>query len=49
MNPNLMVFIEKTTDGVYITNLDGYKSIGTHWAALYLTGDNATYFDSFGI
>ena len=26
-----------------------YISIGTHWIALYVNGDNATYFDSFGV
>ena len=36
-------------NGAYIINLDEYKSIGTHWIALYVTGDNVTYFDSFGV
>ena len=26
-----------------------YKSIGSHWIALPVSGDNVTYFDSFGI
>ena len=36
-------------------HLDKYKSIGTHWIALYMNGNNgnasydATYFDSFGV
>ena len=30
-------------------NLDEYKSIRTHWIALYLNSDNITYFDSFGV
>ena len=30
----------------YIINLDEYKSIGTRCVALYLNGDNVTYFDS---
>ena len=25
------------------------KSVGTHWIALYVNGNNATYFDSFGV
>ena len=25
------------------------RSIGTHWIAFYVNGDNATYFDSFGV
>ena len=28
-------------------NLDGYKSIGSYWVALYVNGDNITYFDIF--
>ena len=39
----------KIKDEVYVINLDGYKSIGAHWIALYLNGNNATYFDSFGV
>ena len=27
-------------------NLDEYESIETHWIALYVNGDNVTYFDS---
>ena len=30
-------------------NLDEYKSIGTHWIALYVNGNNVKYFDSFGV
>ena len=33
----------------HIINMDGYKSIGTHWIALYVNGDNVAYFDSFGV
>ena len=33
----------------YVINLDGYKSIGTHWIALYVKAENVTYFDSFGV
>ena len=33
----------------YIVNLDEYKSIGTHWIALYMYGNNVTCFDSFGV
>ena len=31
----------------YVINLDKYKSIETHWMAVYLNGGNVTYFDSF--
>ena len=33
----------------YDINLDEFKSIGTHWIALYLNGNNIIYFDSFGV
>ena len=36
-------------DGAYVINLDEYKSIGTHWMALYLNANNIVYFDSFGV
>ena len=36
-------------DGAYIINVDEYESIGTLWIALYVNGDNVTYFDSFEI
>ena len=46
--------LPKIMDGAYVINLDEYKSIGTHWIALYVNGNNriascnAIYFDSFG-
>ena len=36
-------------DGVYVTPLHEYKSIGIHWIALYQNGDNVTCFDSFEV
>ena len=36
-------------DGTYIINLEEYKSIGTHWLALYVNAENVTYFNSFGV
>ena len=45
----------KIKDVTYVINLDEYKSIVTHWIALYVTGNNrrksydAIYFDSFGV
>ena len=33
----------------YITNLDEYESIGTHWIALYVNAENLIHFDSFGV
>ena len=35
--------------GAYIINLDKFESIGTHWIALDVNAENATYFDSFGV
>ena len=40
--------LSKIKDGAYIINLPEYKSIGTHWIALYVNAKNETYFDSFG-
>ena len=41
--------LPKIKDGIYVINLDEYESIGTHWIALYINNNNATYFDSFGV
>ena len=40
---------DKIKDGAYVTNLDQYSDIGTHWIALYVNTKNVTYFDSFGV
>ena len=45
--------LPKIKEGVCVINLDEYQSIGTHWIALYVKGNNrrtsydAIYFDSF--
>ena len=43
-----MVFIQEIIypkkDGICVINLDEYKSIGTHWIALYGNGNNLIYF-----
>ena len=41
--------LSKIKDGIYVTKLDEYKSIVTHWIALYVNGDNVTCFDSFRV
>ena len=41
--------LPKIKDGAYVINLDEFKSIGTHWIALYVNRNNATYFDSFRV
>ena len=30
-------------DGTYVINLDEYESIGTHWIALYVNGNNINF------
>ena len=51
MNLNLMMFVQeivypKIKDEAYVINLDEYRSIGFHWIAFYVNGDNVIYFDS---
>ena len=41
--------LTKIKDESYVINHDQYKSIRTHWIALYVNGDNVTYFDSFAV
>ena len=38
----------KIKDGDII-NLDEYRSIGTHWIALYVNGNNIVYSESFEV
>jgi hypothetical protein len=35
-------------NGAYILNLDKVNGSGTHWVLLYVNGDEAIYFDSYG-
>ena len=47
-----MVFIQEIVylkEGAYVINLDEYESIGTHWIAVNVNGNNMIYFDSFGV
>ena len=47
--------LTKIKDRPNVINLDEFKSIGTHWNALYVNGNNrrasydAIYFDSLGV
>ena len=41
--------LPKVKDGAYVTNLDEFKWIGTHWIALYVNSNNIKYFDSLGV
>ena len=38
-----------TQDGGYVVNLDDKGKSGTHWVAIFINDDRATYFDSFGV
>ena len=40
--------LPKIKDGAYVINLDAFKSIETHWIAVYVDNNNITNFDSFG-
>ena len=40
--------LSKIKNGAYVISLYEFKSIGTHCIALYVNGNNASYFDSFG-
>ena len=39
----------KIKDGAYVINLNEFKSIETHWIALYVDSNNIIYFGSFGV
>ena len=39
----------KIKDVTYVTNLDEYSDIGTHWIALYVKNNDDTYSDSFRV
>ena len=41
--------LDKIKDGAYVINLDEYSDIETHWVALYVSNNDVTYFDSFGV
>ena len=40
------LFYPKIKNETNVINLDEYKSIGTHWMAVYVNDDNVLYFDS---
>ena len=41
--------LPKIKDGIYVTNLDKFKSIGTHQIPLYVNDNNIIYFNMFGV
>ena len=36
-------------DGAYVTSLDEYAGVGTHWIALYILNIGIVYFDIFEV
>ena len=40
---------KKVKDGAYVTNLDEYAGVGTHWVALFCNRSEIVYFDSFSV
>ena len=41
--------LSKIKDGAYVKNHDQCKSIGSHWIAFYVNGNNTTYSESFEV
>ena len=41
--------LPRIKDGAYEINLNEHKSIGNHWIALYVNGDNGDNFDSYAV
>ena len=39
----------KINNGAYVTNLDEYADIGTHWITLFCKRNEIVYFESFGV
>ena len=40
---------KKIKNGAYEINLDECADVGTHWIALYVKNNEATFFDTFGV
>ena len=40
---------KKIKDRAYLTNLNEYVDVGTHWIALFYNKNEIVYFDSFGV
>ena len=47
MPPHPLTNFEKQK--ICVISPDEFKLIGTNWIALYVKGDNVTYFDSFRV
>ena len=46
---NKRLFLPRIEDGVHVINLNDKQSKGRHWISLFIDGNSALYFDSFGI
>ena len=44
-----IVYLKKKKDGAYVTNLDEYTDVGTHWIDLFCNRNEIVYFNSFGV
>ena len=42
-------YLSKIKNGEFVINLDECISIGIHWIALHVSGNNVIYFDIFGV
>ena len=40
---------KKIKDGAYVTNLDEYEDVGTHWIVLFCKRSEIVYFNNFGV
>ena len=40
---------KKIKNGAYVTNLDEYADVSTHWIDLFCNRSEISYFDSFGV
>ena len=40
---------KKIKHEAYVTNLDEYADVGTHWIALFCNRSEIVYFNSFGV
>ena len=45
----LIHYLSKIKDWAYVLNFHECRSIETHWIALYVDSDDATYFHSFRV
>ena len=41
--------LKKIKDGAYVTNLDEYADIDTHWIVLFCNRNEIVYFDSYAV